>query len=136
MGQFKQGIDVFTRKVENRTDSVVRKLVTAIARGVVTKTPVLTGRARGNWHLSLNAPTFASRNMYDKTGGRTIAEIRATIPKPAQGHNYFIQNHLTYIKLLEMGRSLQAPQGMVRLTLLEVDGMLREAVAEAQTEFA
>lgn len=89
------------------------------------KTPVDTGRARGNWHISIGHPE------------PSVSETKTQTPLPSEGEKLksskagdtiYIQNNLPYIVGLEYGRSRQAPQGMVRLTMQEVAQYVKDAI--------
>lgn len=108
----------------------VQKIGMQVLRGVVMRTPVDTGRARSNWHVSLGSPVVIERDPYapgEKLGIGEGANAQATITigaatieqAPAIGVIY-LTNGLPYITRLEHGWSKQSPAGMVRLTLDQV----------------
>lgn len=117
-------------RVEGIVRMAVQKIAMQVLRGVVMKTPVDTGRARSNWHVSLSAPDLSEREAYAPGSGlglgeggnaaATITAGSATIETaPAYGMIY-LSNGLPYIMRLETGWSQQAPAGMVKMTLDEV----------------
>ena len=138
----------FAKIADERANLVVRKIVFDISTGLVLKTPVgdakywvspappgyVGGRARGNWQFGLDAPNLYMTGEYgpfDQAGTGTINKIVGEVPVNALGHTHFITNTLPYIKPLEDGWSKrQAPNGMVNLTRLEFDPIVRAAVAE------
>lgn len=95
---------------------------------IVQKTPVDTGRARGNWQLTIGAPAEdVLENFPDAFNVLGSAEDEAGIEralsqlsdlKPFQV--VFISNNVAYIIFLEEGTSKQAPQGMVAETFEEL----------------
>ena len=92
-------------------------------RGIVLKTPVDTGRARGNWIVTINVPAEDVIEDRDKRGGTTlrkgVAEIGG-LDLPFQ--IIFITNNLEYISFLEEGSSDKAPEGMVAVTITALEG--------------
>lgn len=135
----------FADKVDARTNLVVKKIVFDISTGLVLKTPVgdpqywqspappgyVGGRARGNWQYGLNAPNIKNNSPIDKSGAVTTSRINNEMPDQATGHVHYITNSVPYIEALENGHShRQAPNGMVNLTFMEFDPIVRAAVAE------
>ena len=82
---------------------------------IVARTPVDTGRARGNWQSSLNTPSL----QIDPTG----EGYQATIASVKLGDSVFFINNLPYIEELEDGSSDQAPAGMVKVTAAEYESI-------------
>jgi hypothetical protein len=67
----------------------------------------------------------------DKNGGKTINKIMSKIPTNAAFiGSYYIANNLDYGPALEDGHSKQAPHGMVGLTKIKFQGILRDAVED------
>ena len=88
---------------------------------VVKKSPVDTGRFKGNWVTSMSYPSMEVRQIEDKSGGVSIkdgADVLAAYPDTLPV--IYIQNNLPYANRLENGWSKQAPKGMVALTVAEV----------------
>jgi len=103
-----------------------KKLAFDVLEGIVVMTPVDTGRAKGNWFVTLVAPAveydWAKR---DPGGGVTISEGSTRIQALSAYGAIYITNNLPYIVPLEKGHSRQSPAGMVRLTLDRVTAGLR-----------
>jgi hypothetical protein len=101
--------------------------------GVVKKSPVDTGRFRGNWHLTIT-PSDTATEFTDKQsrgsppgGAATASAVSALSALQPYGVAY-LQNALPYAERLENGYSKQAPQGMVALTLAELQSQIVDAV--------
>ena len=105
----------------------VRKLALQVLRGVVLKTPVDTGRARGNWQVTIGAPAESQLDTTDKAGGSTISKGLAELAQYHPFLSIWVSNNLPYIERLEDGYSSQAPGGMVALTIAEVETQLGAA---------
>lgn len=93
------------------------------------RTPVDTGRARGNWMAGLDAPnTDVDVNRFDPAGDSTCANAHEVFDKFKLGQAIFITNGLPYIMPLEHGHSQKAPEGMIAVTVAEMP-MIAEEIA-------
>lgn len=100
-----------------------RKVTLAVLRGVIFKTPVDTGRARGGWIVGVNkVPNGMGRP--DRNGGSAFAEGASKIGSLRPFSVVYVANNVVYVKYLEDGSSAQAPRGMLRLTLAELQTQL------------
>lgn len=114
-----------TLSVKDELEGEVNKLVRATAlqihSGVVLKTPVDTGRARGNWQVS-TSPVSAQLAILDKSGGATIQKGISKIgsAKAIKYPTVYITNNLPYIEELNRGTSTQAPAKFVESTIKQV----------------
>jgi hypothetical protein len=122
MGSYSADITEFVRKTGIKSDVILRKLALQALRGVVLKTPVLTGRLRGNWRLSLNRIDLtADWNKKDPVGAKTIDEGNNTIAQAHFGDVICISNNLPYAQKIEDGGSpVKAPEGMLKVTFQEI----------------
>lgn len=86
------------------------------------KSPVDTGRFRGNWSLAIGAPDTSVTATVDPSGGATVARnANAMMAYPEKAWPpVYITNNLPYAERLEDGYSKQAPGGMVALTYAEL----------------
>ena len=94
---------------------------------VVLKTPVLTGRARGNWSVGIGSVGGEARDVEDKSGSLTIAEGEQVLAQYAHQQGYpeiVLFNNLPYIERLENGYSTMAPNGMVAVTISELQPLV------------
>lgn len=116
--------------------AVQSAVVQAVYNGIVTKTPVLTGRARHNWFPTLGTP---SSSAVEETAGVSVtgepqtAEERGrinTVTRKLKGlplgqGTVFITNNQPYIQGLEDGKSPKSPaNAMVQRTIINtLDGL-------------
>ena len=103
--------------------NVVRKIALDALKGIVQKTPVDTGRARGNWQVTLGQPAAGEVGYVEKGGGPTISKGTGEILVAPPIGKIWLTNNVPYIQKLEHGLpggSRQAPAGMVQLTLVEI----------------
>lgn len=93
-------------------------------RGIVQKSPVDTGRFRGNWNTSIGEANFATTETVDPSGAATISAAATTLGNYDATEGFpaiNISNGLPYAVPLEDGHSGQAPGGMVALTITEIE---------------
>ncbi len=133
MAEFTIALENFSKKAAKNIDAATRKIALGVFRGVILKTPVKSGRARGNWQASTGSPAIGELGSVHnaKTGGAPIARAAAECSKwdPKSGP-IFLTNNLPYIEPLENGSSKQAPAGMVAVTIAEYGGIAADAARE------
>ena len=127
----------------DRMDEVVRGTLLDLSKRIVLRTPVgnpslwqgppppgyTGGQARGNWQASIGSPASGTTTAIDKTGTPTITSI-AGETQNAPGNVWYLTNNLPYISILEHdGWSTQAKEGMVRISLRELDRSIDEQIA-------
>jgi len=125
-----------------------KKLTLELAARVIAKTPVDTGRARGNWQVTVETPAEGEVERKDRTGaadaqaGQAFAAAAAALRDLQPYRATWLANNVPYILVLESGLyplrprrgsgrtsggfSTQAPAGMVSLSLQELLVMFRE----------
>ena len=130
MGKFTLQVGAFAKRAGINCDLVARKVGIEMASQIVLRTPVKTGRARGNWNTTIGSANYAVTESFDKAGAATIAEAAATLSGFRCGPSIWIANGLPYIGKLENGSSIQAPGGMVAVTVTEFRGMIGRAARE------
>ena len=141
MAAFSIPIGQLAAKMNADLDLVVRRSTVGLFRRVVLPSPVgnpdlwkskpppgyVGGRFRANWNVSFGAPDFSTTTSTDKTRGEAEASKALTLPV---GGIVYIANGLPYANELEFGHSTQAPNGMVRLAVVEFEDIMRKAIAE------
>ena len=108
----------------------------AVYNGIVMKTPVLSGRARGNWYPSVGSPSDRVGEHVagvSVTGEAVTAEEKGrakAVTDKLEGldlgvQSAYITNNLDYILRLEDGYSPKAPpNAMVQQTIINtLDGL-------------
>ena len=132
MGIFTAQLDAFAAKAKGNIDLVVRKVTLDMFRRVVIKSPVDTGRFKGNWQSAIGSIPLGTLTNLDKTGGGTLARVSQVALKSKAGDIIYLINNLPYARPLEYGWSKQAPGGMVRLTIQEYGAVVSQAASEVQ----
>ena len=131
LGGFSADLDAFSKQLGIGLDTTVRKVAIDIHDGVILKTPVDTGRARVSWNIQAGSPDTSVAPERDQSGGLSAigeAQSKQAGIGPGDGLGaIYVTNSLPYIEALEFGHSKQAPSGMVRLTLGEVEARIKAA---------
>ena len=92
------------RKSEHNLQIAVIRLTKFIAlqvlRGAVLATRVDTGRARGNWVVSVGSPHVGHSENKDKGGGKTLTEGVRVISTAKAYAVIWLTNNVPYIEFL------------------------------------
>ena len=150
---FQTDIEKWAAKVRGGIKTVVKSVRLEVVKGVIMNTPVDTGRARGNWQASIGSPIAGFTDKLDKSGQATITSGIAVASDNVES-DFYIVNNLPYMRKLEYGGypvpvkrgtynkqtkaweirseggfSKQAPQGMVRVTVRNVEAQVSAIAA-------
>jgi hypothetical protein len=71
--------DEFDHIMEEVLPLVLQKIAMETLSRVVLRSPVDTGRFRGNWTVSVGGPSDETLDVFDKSGGPTIARGSAAV---------------------------------------------------------
>ena len=124
LAEFNREVTKFGKTLAPQQFVLFHKKIALLAlTGIVMKTPVKTGRARGNWQTTINTPATGDLETVDKSGGSVVNEGLASLTSLRPYQIVYITNNLPYIQALEEGSSMQAPVGMVVVTLEELKTM-------------
>jgi len=140
---FALDISKFIAKAKANGEQVVQKVGADVLASVVDKTPVgdpslwkskppkgyVGGRLRANWNVSFGAPDISTTTTVDAAGGATKSRGVEIIAQWDGQADIYVMNSLPYVRPIEYeGHSLQAPAGMVRITVAEFQTFVAEAV--------
>lgn len=114
----------------NRFDLLVRDVTENLFTFIVLRTPVDTGRTRGNYFVSVSGAMMTDYDEmnFDPTGTNSISQASDAIKGIKAGGVVRIINNTPYVMDLEFGSSKQAPRGMARLTVTEFQPIVNRAV--------
>ncbi len=143
---FGASIDRFAAKVGVSLDVAIRRVALEVYNLVTLKTPVDTGRARASWNLTRGqvdlsvvpdpGNTKLGSAFIEARHAEYIAKLGSAKLIAAGGgisayliEPIYITNNLPYVIYLESGSSKQAPQGMVAITVEEIENRLRAGLA-------
>lgn len=146
---FALSLKAFADKAKAAPAQVVRKVAIDLLTATVLRTPVgnpdlwknkppkgyVGGRLRANWNVSLVTPDTSTTDAIDKSGQAAIAR-GASVAGEADGiKDIFIMNSLPYALPIEYGHSgVQAPAGMVRVSVAEFQAFVDKAAASLASE--
>lgn len=126
---------------KGKQDLLTRKIILDIDKGVSKRSPVDTGRFKGNWMLGVNTkPAGYNWELKDKKPlgsiGDTVTIHNSQIPRKTAGNVYWLVNNLPYAIDLEWGHSPQTnyhPAGIVGLTLVQFSGIVERAMSSVNS---
>lgn len=124
MSRWSIPLDKLARKTGNDIERVGRQATSALFRSVAERSPVDTGRFRGNWQFTKDTIPGGTLERDDKDGSLAAAEALKALVTPLGGVTYYT-NNLPYAQRLENGYSGQAPAGMVRVSIVEFKDYVR-----------
>jgi len=119
VGDFAADVAKFETKTLKKMDLAVRKVALELFSKVILRSPVDTGRFRGNWQVSVGSIPSGTLELDDKSGTATVSKAAAAAAGVKAGDIIYLANNLPYAMRLEEGYSDQAPGGMVALTAQE-----------------
>ena len=139
---FSSDLARFTAKTIRNSNNIVRKIVIDMGESLVIRTPVgdpsiwqsapppgyAGGRARANWQYGSGEMPAGVIDAIDKYGDSTISKIIDGVKSSKVASVHWIASSLPYTKRLEEGWSTQAPQGMLRLTVMQFEDIVKSAV--------
>lgn len=141
---FGLSLAAFAEKAPELARTVVRKVSIDLLTATVLRTPVgnpelwknkppkgyVGGRLRANWNVSLVSPDATTTDAIDKSGQGAIGKGMSTIAAADGIEDIWIMNSLPYAIPVEYGHSgVQAPQGMVRVSIADAQRFVNQAVA-------
>jgi hypothetical protein len=112
----------------DKAELVVRKTALELQSGMVERSPVDTGRFKGNWACGIGTINTDTSQGEDKSGQGALGRTATTLQGWKPGQTIVLSNSLPYARRLENGWSDQAPGGMVRLTVQAYAQALKAAV--------
>ena len=141
---FATDIAKFLTKTDRRVNSVVKKIVIDLGTKIILRTPVgnpsmwqdpdgapvgyAGGQARANWQYGNGNMPSGTLDTIDKAGSSTVNKIISGVQASRAASVHWVTNNLPYINRLENGWSRQAPQGMVRLSVMEFKQVVKDAI--------
>lgn len=83
----------------------------------VNRSPVDTGRFKGNWEVIRSGRVPVDNDRFDKLGGRSLQRARQFLRSVRFGENFGIGNNVAYGADLARGSSSQAPPGWIQSSI-------------------
>lgn len=142
----------FSTQLSGLVDSKILNLKTAVSNVIrsvgedlVTRSPVgepttwvskppkgyVGGQFKGNWQHGFESMNSGNLDTIDPSGQVSIDRINKSIDSLTDvTGTHYLYNNLPYAQKLEDGWSIQAPSGMVGLTILDFPALTRKVSAE------
>lgn len=127
---FALDITKWTESTKARVTLAARKISLELFTRVILRSPVDTGRFRGNWQVAIGSVPSGTVEIDDKSGTATIGKMTAKVLELEAGDVITLVNNLPYAWRLETGWSTQAPGGMVGLAVAEYQPIVAKVAAE------
>lgn len=124
---FESDLQRHVRNAEKKAAVFIIKISFEAFKRIINKTPVKLGRARGNWQADINNYPSGQVNTLDSSGGTTENKMKSKVVSVKIGDIIYLVNNVPYILKLEDGGSKQAPQGMVKTTMAEIQNIVRDS---------
>ncbi len=126
--QFNQALAASAKKIHGDFEKFYKSVCIEVLKRIVYRTPVDTGRARGNWQAEIGGAASGTLEVSGSEGEMADFAMNAGIAKLSDIPAFSIvhlTNNLEYIYYLEYDRrSSQFPSGMVEITLSEMTAWL------------
>ncbi|WP_122544365.1 HK97 gp10 family phage protein [Pseudomonas viridiflava] len=110
----------FITQIEGDMTKQMRIIAMALLGEIVSRSPVDTGRFRGNTTVTIDSPVFSNSQTLDPTGSTSISKGASVLGGLKPFSIIYIQNNLPYAEKLENGHSKQAPAGVFGLAFAGV----------------
>ncbi|AVI85601.1 hypothetical protein BTW15_01235 [Pseudomonas syringae pv. tomato] len=110
----------FIAQIEGDMTKQMRIIAMALLGEIVSRSPVDTGRFRGNTTVTIGSPVFSNSQTLDPTGSTSISKGASVLGGLKPFSIIYIQNNLPYAEKLENGHSKQAPSGVFGLAFAGV----------------
>ena len=122
--QFNDTLLVASKRIHGDMESFHKKVIFEVLKRIILRTPVDTGRARGNWQLETGGPAQGTLNVTGSSGevaSKALQNAVGTLSSITPYSLVHITNNVEYVYFLEYDRrSEQYPEGMVEITLTEM----------------
>jgi hypothetical protein len=134
-GSFAQSIGTFKVGTMDKAERIRRGIILKLFGAVILDTPVDTGRLRGNWRTSEQAPALAVIDRIDKGGSLAMQEVQSNMGDgTGRDTSVFLANNLPYAAKIEYEgwSKVKAPQGMVRRNVARINELVSRAAKEGK----
>lgn len=128
VAKFNVELEKAATKIKGDMHKFYRQVCIEVLKRIVLRTPVQTGRARGNWQTEIGRAASGVLSVEGSEGSMADMAISGGISKLADIPAFsvvHITNNLEYLYYLEYERrSSQYPEGMIEVTLTEMQTWL------------
>jgi len=125
---FARDLRRFANLTSQKMETVVKASLVRIGTSVVVKSPVDTGRFRSNWLAAYGTADTTVSMSVDPSGQSSINRLKLSVQGLTFREYFYFTNSLPYAKGLEYGDSMQAPSGMVRVSVAAWENILADEI--------
>lgn len=141
-----KGLAKLAAKQKRNIEQVIRSVAFEVSSSVIETTPVDKGTAKGSWTPSLNKVPSTFSETKSKSGIQATARAGTVANRLQVGDTFYLLSNLVYMPVLEYGGygtgsgatnkttrdgySVQAPHGMVRIAIDNINKSLKEAIKD------
>lgn len=124
--KFQTELKVFGQKeVPQESVTLQKRIALDLLGRIIFRNPVKSGRSRGNWQAERGPSNTSVLDTVDKEGNTTLSAGFGKLAGMLPFGLVTLFNNVKYIQKLENGGSQQAPAGMVKVSVAEVDAQFR-----------
>lgn len=124
LAKFNIELEAASKKIHGDFTKFYKMVCLETLKRIVFRTPVLTGRARGNWQVEIGGAASGVIDVEGSAGEMADRVMQNGIQKLSDIPAFsiiHITNNLEYISYLEYDkRSSQHPEGFLEITLTEM----------------
>jgi len=128
-GSFSLSVGQWAKDASEEMKQLHKAIILELFSSVILDTPVLTGRLRGNWIISSDAPETGQFDVIDPTGAKATKKVEDFVSSLDLDDDFevFLANNLPYAYRIEYDgwSKTKAPEGMVRKNLIRITNNLR-----------
>jgi len=118
----------FANLTSQKMETVVKSSLVRIGSSIVVKSPVDTGRFRSNWLAAYGTADTTVNMSVDPSGQSSLNRLKMSVNGLNFREYFYFTNSLPYAKGLEYGDSMQAPSGMVRVSVAAWENILADEI--------
>ena len=119
-------LNLIIRNAMNKSEQVFRSTSLEMGTRVIMRTPVDTGALRASFNSDIEPNgDYDLNNVNASAAEAMLRNVSSTI---RIGQTFHFGSGLPYAEKIEMGGSQQAPAGMLRVTAMEFEGIVRANV--------
>lgn len=134
MSGFKDSVGKFAENSKSRVNQIKQGVCIKLFSAIIKDTPVLSGRLRGNWQFSKNAPIETTTTRTEDSHGSAVTnDAIQVILGTSRDDAVYMVNNLPYAHRIEYdGWSHdKAPTGMVRQNVARFNQLLAQQAAKS-----
>lgn len=134
---FNVDVREFAKQTNLAVNKASRSLAFALFERLVQRTPRVTGFLQSGWNLTIDKPDFTTRQPGLKDYSAKQAPLGVGFAGEISFSDFYIANGVEYAVRVDEGYpNGQAPEGIVRPALADLDFTLEQFVEQAMKEKA